>query len=211
MPFYLIVTILAALVGLLAYSVYSFQQTKKQLSQLTKDVTQIQQQNDVLTANRAALDADVDTYNQILTRLVPDTEDYFSIISALEKLSSQTGFSITKYTINVAASNAQKLSLTVEGNGDAEAFFKFLQDYRYNGERLITNGKIDFSTGGFSTTKLDLNFYNKKTKSNNDAFKPIATQDITLMQTISDKVNFSFIAPEDLGNSADYPTKNNPF
>ena len=205
-----VIGILLILSGLLTYSIYSYHQVTNQVADLTQDIARLQQQNSVLQASKNILDAHLDSYNQMLSRMIPDSEDYFSIIAALEKLAAQTGFSITKYTINVVAANAHQLAISVEGKGDAEAFFKFLQDYRYQGERLITNGKIEFATGNFAATKLDLNFYSKQAGSAAGAYRPIAQSDIALMQTIADKVNFVYKNAED-GIMPDYPTKPNPF
>ena len=58
--------------------------------------------SDTLQFNKTLTEDQIVVYNKILTTLIPETEDYFSIIYALETISQNTGFSIVSYTINLS-------------------------------------------------------------------------------------------------------------
>ncbi|MGB9883483.1 MAG: hypothetical protein ACPLRN_03160, partial [Microgenomates group bacterium] len=92
---------------------------------------------------------------KVLNALIPNSEDYFSIIFALENLSQKTGFIITGYTVNISQSTPNKLRLVVNGVGDTDAFLKFLQNYQFGGGRLITSDKITLSQNLNGAIKLD--------------------------------------------------------
>jgi len=98
----------------------------------------------------------------IFNQLIPEEEDYFSIIYALETLSQKTGFQITSYTVNISESTPSRLKLSVSGIGSTDSFFKFLKEYNFGGKRLITSDNLSLNSEQ-SEFKIDLSFYNKKT------------------------------------------------
>ena len=151
----------------------------------------------------------IDELNKIMGTLVPDEEDYFSIISALESLSQKTNFIITAYTVNISQSSPGKISLTIEGTGDQDSFLGFLKDYNFSGYRLITVDKIDYSKAETYQITLQLNFYNGKAQQIT-ATGPIALseEDKKVISSIKDKVTFEFELP--IGDVS-YDTKSNPF
>jgi len=106
---------------------------------------------------------DLDKINMIMTALIPEKEDFFSIINALNRLSSLTNFQVTSYAINTASSTDKSLSIIISGEGDREAFLKFLEHYNLGGGRLITIDKIDYSETNSYSIKIKLNFYTSKT------------------------------------------------
>lgn len=153
---------------------------------------------------------DIDEVNKVFNQLIPEVEDYFSIMVALEKISQQTGFVITGYAINLQQSNQKKLSLTVSGLGDNRSFLSFLHDYNYVGGRLITIDKIEFSTSVGGGSKLTLNFYSGKEQAEKElkAFQ-MSEKEKRLVETITKKTTFEIESEKP--QTLDYSTKTNPF
>jgi hypothetical protein len=147
--------------------------------------------------------------NKFLSLLIPDSEDYFSIIVALERLSLQTHFIIVTYTINLKDSTSLKLSLTINGQGDPDAFLSFLKEYNFSGARLITIDKISYSSQEQKGIELLANFYTAKTGSLEDV-KPLSEEDKELIKTINSKISVVFSSPEE-ASTLQYSVKTNPF
>ncbi len=180
-------------------------QSKQELNTLKDKVNYIRYRNEIVTAG-----VDIDSMNQLFNSLVPESEDFFSIALALEKLSSQTNFIITSYTINIKDSTQGKLSLTIRGQGDADSFLEFLKDYNFAGARLITIDKISFNQQLLTGTELLANFYSKKTNLDQSIqSKPLTPADKQLIDSIRNKVVVDFTQSTAVGT--DYPTKSNPF
>ncbi len=177
-----------------------------------------QLQNDVndLKSKRATLDSSiinnpgvVDEDVQVMNKLIPEAEDYFSIIAALEELSSKTGFIVTSYEVNVNQSGENKLSVSVTGIGDQQSFIEFLRQYNFQGERLITIENISLGEDQIGGFTLALNFYNKKASSipnTNLDYNASLNQ----IETIKRKVYFNLTNTQSTVNG-DYQKKSNPF
>ena len=149
---------------------------------------------------------------QLMSALIPDTEDYFSIINALETLSVQTGFRIDSYIINLLASTSNKLSLSVVGNGDSTAFLNFLQNYQINGGRLITAEKIGIDPTETGSIRLDLNFYNRNASSDVASVSGSLAPSLQQLKEIKSKVTFSLSGEPTADQPIQtYDTKQNPF
>lgn len=161
-----------------------------QYAQLRDSVDELQIKVNLVNENRKIDQAELDNLNQVLSRLIPDNEDYFLVISALEKLASETGFSLARYTINISASTAEKLSLSIDGSGDSESFLKLLNTYQYGGGRLITNESLEFSPLNFRSVRLSLNFYHKQPNNVIDVNNnKISEKDMLLIKSIVEKMN----------------------
>lgn len=180
-------------------------QGKNELEKLKAKTNFINYRNDL--ANQGV---DIDSMNLIFNALVPDTEDFFSIVVALERLSIQTNFNITSYVINLNATTKEKLSLTISGQGDSESFLEFLKDYNFAGGRLITVDKISFSRESLAGTELQANFYNKKVNLSETAeAKPMTSADKALLTSIKSKIIFDVKSQQPV--DINYETKSNPF
>ncbi len=153
------------------------------------------------------LDEDI----KILNQLIPNTEDYFSIIYALEKLSQETGFMIVDYTVNIGTSTPNKLKLTVTGLGDADSFLKFLQNYQFGGGRLITSDNILLSQNLNGTVKLDLTFYNKKTDIKSDQLIQPDKNLFKFINKVKSKIGVDYTNLKNSSDKIDYPAKDKPF
>lgn len=181
---------------------------------LKAEINELQQKKDFINY-RKDLDEDsldnIETINNSLTQLFPETEDYFSVIIALERLSQKTNFIISSYTINLQSSTPEKLSLVITGQGDRESFLRFLQNYNFAGGRLITIDKISYTTDEFSGTKLGINVYHGKTV-NKDTIPVLSKEEQLLLQTIRQKMTFNVKSEaSNIQDSVDYPTKEIPF
>ena len=154
------------------------------------------------------LDEDV----KFLNSLIPNAEDYFTVIYALEKLSQKSSFVITDYNVNVLASTSEKLRISITGEGNSKSFLDFLKDYNYAGGRLITSDKVQLDPNYSGSIKIDLTFYNKKAEANNKFDVSANLGVYKELEDLKAKVNFSFndnVSSESA--NFDYPKKTNPF
>jgi hypothetical protein len=147
-----------------------------------------------------------------LNKLIPNVEDYFSIIYALEKLSQKTNFIVISYTVAIQGSTAEKLKLNITGMGDSESFINFLKNYNFEGGRLITSDKIQLNSNFSGTVTVDLTFYTKKVPINQNSELTFDSKVFQELETLKSKVNFAFESNEATAEAnLDYPKKQNPF
>lgn len=177
------------LVGCCIFGVTRLIASFEEYSQIQTDVTQLQAKVDLVNENRKIDPEELDRLTTVLSRLIPDTEDSFLVISTLERLSQQTGFSLEKYTVNIPSSTDEKLSLAIDGSGDSQAFLQFLSAYQYGGGRLVTNEELEFSPTNLNNVRLTLNFYHKRTSNNLEGDKKITQKDFELIKSIEQKMD----------------------
>jgi len=177
------------------------------------ETSSLQRKQQVLQSVINENNDDIDQDLALVTALIPDTEDYFSMIYSLEKLSQSTGFIINNYVVNLSKSDSSKLSITVTGEGSSEAFFNLLRTYNFAGGRLITVEQIGIDPATNGGISLNLNFYNKittlETKDNLNY-----QESIKELNELRAKVKFSIVkdsAPKEPSGSTDYPTKTSLF
>jgi len=177
---------------------------KKELSQLQNKITLM----NTTIPSSDKLDEDLN----FLNTLIPNVEDYFSIIYTLENLSKKSQFLITSYTVNVGNSTNEKLLLEATGTGDSQSFINFLKDYNFAGGRLITSDKIQLDPNFFGSIKINLTFYVKSVSINKDLGLVSDYKFFQELEALKTKVNFSFEKNETTSNpDFDYPKKTNPF
>ena len=154
------------------------------------------------------LDEDVN----FLNRLINNSEDYFSIIYALEQLSQKSNFMISSYTVNVGASTSEKLGIKATGVGDSQSFVDFLKNYNFSGGRLITSDKVQLDPNFSGSIIIDLTFYNKKTVAGEKLEKSPNSNTFKDLESLKAKVDFNFDS-NSLSSEPDlnYPKKSNPF
>lgn len=181
---------------------------ESETSLLQQRVTSLQQSESLVADNLA-------DYNNILVSLIPESEDFFSIINALETISQNTGFQINQYVVNLQTSQRDKLSIGIDGVGDKDSFVSFLQTYPFGGGRLITSANIQYSQGSVAASHIILDFYSKKTTVVNDSNTPKVTKlDITTINSLKSKLKLSLKTDDTATSTAvlmEYPTKTNPF
>lgn len=156
---------------------------------------------------------DIDQDLALITGLIPDSEDYFSIIYSLEKLSQSSGFTINNYVVNLKQSNDKKLSLLVSGQGNTDVFLTLLRTYNVNGGRLITAERIGIDPLRANEVGLSLNFYNEKPQINANETLDFQSS-IQELNELREKVKFSIVNNETQQQSLpvdSYSTKQNPF
>ncbi len=192
-----------------SYMIGRYFENNSKIRELGEEIEQNRVKQSILAVsgneNIQFLDEDV----RILKSLIPDSENYFSIIYALDQLSIKTGFVITAYTINLQESTPGKISLTVTGFGDQNSFLNFLKGYNFEGGRLITAERIEFNKDKTGSSTLTLNFYNKKVGSTEDQqvdYEKILSRLAELRAKVS-----VVLQTDDREVSTDYPTENNPF
>ena len=195
---------------LVFYHTYNAQ--KDDVDLLSREVQLLKDRSDTLKQNMALTQDQIKSYNALLASLIPETEDYFSIIYALEDISQSTGFTITNYNIAVSNGAPEKLTLDVGGTGNADAFLNFLRDYQFSGGRLITSDKIQFSGGQNGATKIALTFYSKRFAFNETVQVPALTKaEISRLQDIKSKIHVEFSSGSYQTVSTDYTSKKDPF
>ena len=204
----LILTVMLIFVVKVGFNKISASEHK--IETLTREVNELQKkatlfQTTIPPADK--LDEDV----KLLNSLIPNIEDYFSIIYSLETLSQKTGFVIIGYSVNIAKSTANKLKLSVTGVGDTNSFMKFLDQYNFAGGRLITSDKIELDPQLTGSVKVDLTFYNKNTKVGGVSELPTSDKIFQELEAIKQKVTFDFIQIGEENLDLSYPRKSTPF
>ncbi len=189
-----------------------FNEQKKEVDLMSNEVTLLKDRSDTLKYNKSLTADQIQGYNKLLASLIPETEDFFSIIYALEEISIASQFIITDYSIDVGKTTQEKLTLTAEGRGDTDTFLRFLQEYQFAGGRLVTSDKIEYGGLNAGSTKITLNFYNKRFAFNESVKVPQLTKaDIQKLEDIKSKIKFQFSSSDYQTVGTDYPLKKNPF
>src|SRR3989344_1851451 len=198
---FLYVLVFFALIFILMFAGFfyfqQYQKNKVKTALLLSEIAQYNKKKELLNFKNQLIEdeVDLDYINQVLTQLVPAKEDFFSIIIALERLSSQTNFIITSYNIVVDKSTPEQLAIVIEGQGDPTAFLKFLQEYNFSGGRLITIDRIDFNQEAFTGSKVNVNFYTDKESTSSGLIE--TNLDTQLIQKILEKVQIELKAEDD--------------
>jgi hypothetical protein len=204
--FIFILIIITIGIGFKEYSNYN-----KKNTTLKAELIQLQNKITLMTTaipSSAKLDEDV----MFLNTLIPNVEDYFSIIYALEKLSQKSNFIITEYTVNVGSSTSEKLRIEVTGTGDSQSFISFLKEYNYGGGRLITSDKINIDPNLLGSIKIDLTFYVKSISKSKNLEQALDDKIFNELEILKSKVDFVF--ESNIASSTpdfNYPKKGNPF
>lgn len=184
-------------------------QNTKKIKTLQKDVYLLQ--NKLNTLNSSNINPNnLKIYLSFLNRLIPNSEDYFSIIYSLEKISQQTNFIVLSYTVNLKQSTKNKLKLSIEGSGNHDAFVKFLSSYNFSGGRLITSDRLELNPQLEGVLKIDVAFYNQKVNAsdtNQFGSSLVALQELA---NLYNKINID-LKEEPQDTQYVYPRKSNPF
>ena len=205
-----IITFILLIIVLVIFGRYN--QQKKEVDLLNNEVKMLNNRYDTLKFNKTITEDQIKEYNLLLASLVPETEDFFSIIYALEQISLTSNFQITDYVIDVAKITREKLTLTVEGKGNTDDFLKFLQEYQFAGGRLITSDKIQYGGTISGSTKITLNFYSKSFTFNETMQIPkLLEVEIKNLSEIKKKIKFQFSTSNYQTVETNYKKTTNPF
>lgn len=182
----------------------------QKLAQLQADIKDLRLKKTILDSSIAGNPENVEEGVKIMNKLIPEAEDYFSIIAALEELSTKTSFIITSYDVNVKNSGTNKLSLNVAGIGDQQSFINFLQQYNLQGQRLITIENISLGKDEIGGFNLALNFYTQKASQVPNTGLNYAAA-LKKIEEIKKKVIFTLSETQEGITVEDYSKKSNPF
>lgn len=180
---------------------------------LSVEVNELQTKYNLLNTVIPSSD-ELDQDIRLLNGLIPEVEDYFSIIYALETLSNRTGFIVTSYIVDVKKSTKQQLQLSITGVGDSKSFLEFLKNYNFSGGRLITSDKIELNPQESSAIRINLTFYNKKVNLDYSQKFQINPKTIEEITKLKNKVQFSFSNARTVEQGEpdySYTKKTNPF
>jgi len=152
-----ITTLTAAIVmGLRLYGDYIALQTR------TQEIEDARTSVRLIQNNKTLMSENIDEYNKILEKLIPDNESYFLVITALEQLATRSGVRIVSYSIDLSATTEEKLTLAVEIEGDITSIENFMKQYNFTGGRLITNESLSLNLIDLQNITFSLNFFHKE-------------------------------------------------
>lgn len=211
---YLIVlcVLVLAFIFSLVFFTATYGKSNEKINSILKEIAKLKNETKFVTYENEIVSSgiNIDEMNKSFSQLVPETEDFFSIVASLERLSASTNFIITDYSLNLSQSTKDKLSITINGQGNVDTFLTFLKVYNFGGGRLLTIDTIQFSKQKFSGVELQANFYNQKTKAQVEAaLQPLSASDKQLIKQIHDKISLN-VKQEEV-YTQDYSVKSNPF
>jgi len=184
------------------------------LAQMQSDINQLKSRASALQQSQAVSVSELEGASQVLSQLVPDSEDSFSIIYALEKIASASGFIIDSYSLSPKLKGMGKVTVDIRGSGDINAFMKFLEVYKFAGSRFVTSDKMDYSGSKAVAKTITLNFYSDKAVVDETNSPQLTEKDIAFFNEIKSKVNIVLKeeATQTLStDSLNYQTVENPF
>ena len=199
-----------AIIFMIVFSVKKIFETKEKINNLKEEIKTLnEKQNNFYLMKNSGIN--FDTALKLLNQLIPEEEDYFSIIYALEMLSEKTGFQINSYTINLTESTQNRLIIIISGIGSNESFLRFLKEYNFGGKRLITSDNLSLNSQQ-SEFKIELSFYNKKHRDSVSSSYFIPSTFPKELEKILAKTNFLLKENiEEINIDFNYPRKQNPF
>lgn len=191
-----------------------FADNNKRLALLRSDILSTTSDKRAISTLASQSESNIQLDIQLLNSLIPDSEDYFSIISSLDELSNKTNFKILSYSISSASlEQSDKLPLQIAGIGNIQAFINFLKTYNFGGNRLITLDKIEFKPKeGENVYNLSVTFYHKSIGTKAQKVPDLLTLQKSLkrLNELKDKVGIIYKQEEAPSNDS-YPVKSNPF
>ncbi len=207
--FFMIVGTLAA-TGYL-YTIFS--DTHNQIALTKAEISTLSQRQELLQSLSHNNTQELTDNLAIMNNLIPNSEDYFSIIYALDQLSKKTGFIINSYVVDLTASKQDRLALSVSGIGDPKSFLEFLKDYNTGGGRLITAETIQLDSANSSNIKLQLYFYNKAAAGDNAVASQSYKDALKNFEKIRTKVSVAVTNEEQPASNTEqsYTLKSDPF
>lgn len=213
-PYIAIAFVLFVLTLLLPSFIFNRINTQKEtLAKEEEQLSVLQNRKKIIEAVSEQGVVDLKSDVATLQSLVPDAENYFSLIDAIERLSVETGLLITTYSIPFRAESPEKLTITVGATGDQETFINFLKNYNFASGRLITIDKVEIGPNTANSFNLNLTFYHKRageTKAQDANLQNVVNK----LNALKSKIKVVF-KNQELPSSGkieiDYPTKSNPF
>lgn len=187
-PTLIIVFLDVVLLGALIYFGIQLRTTYTEMIATQDKVQQMKASITLIRNNQTIFNGRIDEYNEILEQLIPDNESYFSVISTLEQLSERTGVVINSYSVNLASTTEEKLTLTVVIEGNAESLQQFIQTYRYAGGRLLTTDGLVMTPNQLESITFSLNFYHNAFRDTVSPSSQVTAADLELLDEISEQL-----------------------
>lgn len=213
-PYMIIAFILLLLTLFLPSFVFSrIKNQKETIAVSERQLAELQNRKKIIEAVSGQGILDLKSDVATLQSLVPDAENYFSLIDALEKLSAETGLLITTYSIPFRSQSPDKLTIAVGAVGNRDTFINFLKNYNFSSGRLITIDKVELGPSTANTFNLNLTFYHKKAgdiKKQDPDFNKV----INRLNALKSKVKVVLKNPQVQSTDkieVNYPVKSNPF
>ena len=179
----LITTLTVAIViGLRLYGDYTTLQLRSQEIEDARTSVRLIQNNKTLVSQN------IDKYNEILEKVIPDKESYFLVITALEQLAARTGVRVASYSIDLTSTTEEKLTLEVEIEGDLASIENFMKEYQFAGGRLITNERLSLNLKDLQNTSFSLNFFHKEFQDGVEGSSIAGKNDIKEVDDIASKL-----------------------
>ena len=179
----LITTLTVAIViGLRLYGDYTTLQLRSQEIEDARTSVRLIQNNKTLVSQN------IDKYNEILEKVIPDKESYFLVITALEQLAARTGVRVASYSIDLTSTTEEKLTLEVEIEGDLASIENFMKEYQFAGGRLITNERLSLNLKDLQNTSFSLNFFHKEFQDGVEGSSIAGKNDIKEIDDIASKL-----------------------
>lgn len=179
---------------------------KESLAKLEKRAASLQQ-------NKMLVEDVLPETNRLLGILIPESEDYFSIFKALEKISQDTHFLIENYKVSLSSVNRGKINISIQGSGDPTDFIKFLKNYSFAGGRFITSEKIEYSASSRNSKNISLSFYSGQPVLNENTTFDVSRANLDLIEKIRKKTTFILTESEMMKSTAsgEIGKSNSPF
>ena len=212
--FYILISILLVISVFVIPSIMfnTYSKNSDNIATLEKELQEINSKKNALAFLSSTSSKNIDEYYNLVSSLIPESENYFTIIYSLNNLSELTNFNITSYALNLKESTNNKISIQVTGVGNQKEFLNFLKEYNVGGGRLITAETIKLNSEEFSGITLKLNFYSQKTSLSQQGSVDYQKV-LNKIDKLKDKIKFNFQsnAKEEEIVIEEYPTKTNPF
>lgn len=176
-----------ALIFFVAFAVlFFFSMNTYNEVQLTKDdLDNKKSEASYITLAEELAATKVNGYNALLQRLIPETEDYFSIIASLERMSIRTGLKITRYNLNLPTAGQEKFTLTIVGTVPIEDLPRFLNTYKFGTQRMVTIEAIQITNQPENNVRFTMNYYSKPvTGTNFSQVASLSQEDLTIMEEV---------------------------
>lgn len=160
------------------------------LLQATKDeIAMLKSRVVLISNNREIFKGSLDEYNETLSKLIPDQESYFSVITALDALANKTGVKIAAYSIDLKATTEEKLTLLLAVEGDQAALNKLLAEYMFISGRLITNEESSIILDQEEQTlSISFNFFHKEFKNTQTPATKVTEKDLKFLEEVKSKM-----------------------
>lgn len=204
----LIFIVVACICIMLIYVSSLYRNSILEQEALKNEVMRLQERKNAIESMKALTDNQIDEYIELFSYIIPEKEDFFSIIYALEKISQKSKFKIVNYTIRMTATQNNKIALNIDGSGNIDTFTAFLENYMFAGGRLATIEKIEFSEKKLNAARLAINFYAQSGITGSQKTKKMTQKDIDYLKLVRSKITFDM---KDQTEELDYPIKNDPF